>query len=59
MLQKEYIFLACAGANLNTYCATAHCEIIRMLGIDGPEPEQIAFDRWPYVSHASSYRARS
>ena len=42
--QKEYIFLACAGANLNTYCATAHCEIIRMLGIDGPEPEQIAFD---------------
>ncbi len=42
--QKEYIFLSCAGANLNTYCATAHCEIIRMLGIDGPEPEQIAVD---------------
>ena len=42
--QKEYIFLVCPGANLSTYCVTAHCEIVRMLGIDGPEPEQVAID---------------
>ena len=42
--QKEYVFLVCSAANLNTYCVTAHCEIIRMLGIRGPEPEQIALD---------------
>src|SRR5438552_2575790 len=42
--QKEYIFLVCSAANLSTYCVTAHCEIIRMLGVDGPEPEQIAID---------------
>jgi uncharacterized peroxidase-related enzyme len=42
--QKEYIFLVCSAANLNTYCVTAHCEIVRMLGIEGPEPEQIAID---------------
>ena len=42
--QKEYIFLVCSAANLSTYCVTAHCEIIRMLGIEGPEPEQIAID---------------
>src|SRR5215467_1923023 len=42
--QKEYIFLVCSAANLSTYCLTAHCEIVRMLGIEGPEPEQIALD---------------
>ena len=42
--QKEYIFLVCSAANLSTYCVTAHCEIVRMLGIEGPEPEQIALD---------------
>src|SRR5258708_19181225 len=42
--QKEYIFLVCSAANLSTYCVTAHCEMIRMLGIEGPEPEQIAID---------------
>ncbi len=42
--QKEYIFLACSADNLSTYCVTAHCEMVRMLGIDGPEPEQIALD---------------
>ena len=42
--QKEYIFLVCSAANLSTYCVTAHCEIVRMLGIDGPEPEQVAID---------------
>ena len=42
--QKEYIFLVCSAANLSTYCVTAHCEIIRMLKITGPEPEQIALD---------------
>jgi uncharacterized peroxidase-related enzyme len=42
--QKEYIFLVCSAANLSTYCVTAHCEMIRMLGIEGPEPEQMAAD---------------
>jgi uncharacterized peroxidase-related enzyme len=42
--QKEYIFLVCSAANLSTYCVTAHCEILRMLGVAGPEPEQIAID---------------
>jgi len=42
--QKEYIFLVCSGANLSTYCVTDHCEIVRMLGLQGPEPEQIAID---------------
>jgi uncharacterized peroxidase-related enzyme len=42
--QKEYIFLACSAANLSTYCVTAHCEIVRMLHLEGPEPEQIAID---------------
>jgi len=41
---KEYLFLACSGANLSTYCVTAHCEIVKMLGLEGPEPEQIAID---------------
>src|SRR5215467_13118205 len=42
--QKEYIFLVCWAGNLSTYCVTAHCEIVRLLGISGPEPEQIALD---------------
>ena len=42
--QKEYIFLVCSAANLSTYCVAVHCEMVRMLGIDGPEPEQIAVD---------------
>src|ERR1700739_5087596 len=42
--QKEYIFLVCSAANLSTYCVTAHCEMVRMMGIEGPEPEQIALD---------------
>ncbi len=42
--QKEYIFLVCSAANLSTYCVTAHCEIVRLLGIEGPEPEQVALD---------------
>src|SRR6516162_373736 len=42
--QKEYLFLVCSAANLSTYCVTAHCEIVRMLRIEGPEPEQIAVD---------------
>src|SRR5262245_59079930 len=33
--QKEYIFLACSADNLSTYCVTAHCEIVRLLGIEG------------------------
>jgi uncharacterized peroxidase-related enzyme len=42
--QKEYIFLVTSAANLSTYCVTAHCEIVRMLGIEGPEPERIAIN---------------
>src|SRR5580765_1189819 len=42
--QKEYIFLVCSAANLSTYCVTAHCEMVRMLKIEGPDPEQIAID---------------
>jgi len=42
--EKEYIFLVCSAANLSTYCVTAHCEIVRMLGIQGAEPELIATD---------------
>ncbi len=42
--QKEYIFLVCSAANLSTYCVTAHCEIVRMLALAGPSPEQIAMD---------------
>ena len=41
--QREYVFLVCSAAK-STYCVTAHCEIVRMLGIEGPEPEQIALD---------------
>lgn len=41
---KEYIFLVCSAANLSTYCVSAHCEIVRMLGLEGPEPEQIALN---------------
>jgi len=40
--QKEYIFLVCSAANLSTYCLAAHYEMVRMLGIEGPDPEQIA-----------------
>jgi len=42
--QIEYIFLTCSASNMSTYCVTAHCEIVRLLGIEGPEPEQIAVD---------------
>lgn len=41
---KEYIFLAVSARNLSTYCVTAHCEIVRMLGLSGPGPEQIALN---------------
>lgn len=42
--EKEYVFLVCSAASFNTYCVTAHCEIVRMLKIEGPEPEAIALD---------------
>ena len=41
---KEYVFLAVSARNLSTYCVTAHCEIVRMLGLAGPGPEQIALN---------------
>ncbi len=54
--QKEYIFLAVSARNLSTYCVTAHCEIVRMLKIEGPEPEQVAIDhtatRIPFADKA-------
>lgn len=40
--QKEHIFLVSSAANLSTYCVTAHCEIVRLMGLQGPEPEEIA-----------------
>jgi uncharacterized peroxidase-related enzyme len=46
--QKEFIFLAVSARNLSTYCVTAHCEIVRMLKLEGPEPEEIA------IHHASA-----
>jgi uncharacterized peroxidase-related enzyme len=42
--RKEYVFLVCSAANLSTYCVTAHCEMVRMLRLEGPDPEQIAVD---------------
>lgn len=42
--QKEYLFLVSSAANMSSYCVTAHCEIVRILGIEGPEPEQVAID---------------
>src|SRR3569833_1918962 len=42
--QVEYIFLTCSAANLSTYCVTAHSVIVRLLKIDGPEPDQSAVD---------------
>lgn len=42
--QKEYVFLVCSAANLSTYCVTAHCEMVRMLGLKGPGPDKIAID---------------
>jgi uncharacterized peroxidase-related enzyme len=42
--QKEHVFLVCAAANLSTYCVTLHCEIVRMLGLAGPDAEQVAID---------------
>ena len=43
-LEREYLFLVCSAANMSTYCVTAHCEIVRGMGMAGPEPEQIAVD---------------
>src|ERR1700751_3195960 len=37
--QKKVIFLVLSAANLSTYCVTAHCENLRILGLKGPEPE--------------------
>ena len=60
--QKEYIFLVCSAANLSTYCVTAHCEIIKMLKLEGPEPEEIAVDfpstNLPLVTKALLHFAR-
>lgn len=42
--QKEYVFLVCSAANLSTYCVTAHCEMVRMMGVSGPGAEEIALD---------------
>src|ERR1044072_7547264 len=39
---KESTCVVCSGGNLGSYCVTAHCKIILMLKLAGPEPEQIA-----------------
>lgn len=42
--QKERILIVCSVVNLSTYCVTAHCEMLRMLGGTDPDPDQIAVD---------------
>ncbi len=42
--QKESIAVVCSAANLNTYCVTSHCEMLKGLGSDEEEMTQIAVD---------------
>jgi len=41
--QKEYNFLVCSAANLSTYSVTAHCEMVRTMHVEEPEPEQSTY----------------
>ncbi len=43
-VQKECIAVACSAAKLSTYCVTAHSEMLRAMGVSGPDVEQIAVD---------------
>jgi RNA polymerase sigma-70 factor, ECF subfamily len=42
--QKECILLVGSAVNLNTYCVTAHCEVLRLIGVSREESDQIALD---------------
>ncbi len=42
--QKECVLLAVAAANRNTYCVTAHWEILRSLGMAGRQARQVMID---------------
>jgi len=42
--QKESIAVVCSAANLNTYCVTSHCEMLKGMGVDEEEMTQIAVD---------------
>ena len=41
--KMEYNFLVCSAANLSTYSVTAHCEMVRTMHVQGPEPEQSTY----------------
>lgn len=43
-VQKEYILLAVSAANLNTYCATLHGQVLSILGIPLEESDRIVED---------------
>ncbi len=43
-VQKELILLVCSSSNLNTYCVTVHCELLRHLGVARDRSEQIALN---------------
>lgn len=42
--QKEYIAVAVAGRTGSTYCATAHIAVMRAMGIDDPNLDQLGVD---------------
>lgn len=43
-VQKEYVLLAISAANLNTYCATLHSQVLNILGIPPEECDRIVED---------------
>ena len=43
-VQKECILLAVSAANLNTYCATLHSQVLAILGIPPEESDRIVED---------------
>jgi RNA polymerase sigma-70 factor (ECF subfamily) len=43
-VQKEYVLLAISAANLNTYCATLHSQVLNILGVPLEESDRIAQD---------------
>jgi uncharacterized peroxidase-related enzyme len=44
-VQKEYVLLSISAANLNTYCATLHSQVLNILGIPLEESDRIVEDR--------------
>ncbi|MGC2195115.1 MAG: sigma-70 family RNA polymerase sigma factor [Terriglobales bacterium] len=43
-VQKEYVLLAISAANMNTYCATLHSQVLNILGVPLEESDRIAQD---------------